>query len=251
MGKAADLSDFDRGQIAMARRLGTSISETARLVVVRDLQLLVLMQRGNDGESNSRRHGVGRPHAIKEKSRRRLSRMDSRLIINISRKYKIIVCKPAQAPKNCAHSLVLSFHGMTATLLLFFKQRVLTVEINFPHVLDSVPLSVRVQYNFGVVMYKIGRTKVVRVYYQLLIARIAGILPLTFYTKSDKTIVRNPLVTACSRACGSFTGGLLMSTYGATTAFQVIGAANGVAFLLYSTYQYLRRSQKLRRFDVS
>ncbi|GBO44452.1 hypothetical protein AVEN_115964-1 [Araneus ventricosus] len=31
MGKAADLSEFDRGQIAMARRLGTSITETARL----------------------------------------------------------------------------------------------------------------------------------------------------------------------------------------------------------------------------
>ncbi|GFW51358.1 transposase domain containing protein [Trichonephila clavipes] len=32
MGKAGDLSDFDRGHIVMARRLETSISETARLV---------------------------------------------------------------------------------------------------------------------------------------------------------------------------------------------------------------------------
>ncbi|GBO15963.1 hypothetical protein AVEN_31177-1 [Araneus ventricosus] len=32
MGKAADLSEFDRGQIVMARRLGTSITETVRLV---------------------------------------------------------------------------------------------------------------------------------------------------------------------------------------------------------------------------
>ncbi|GBM98869.1 hypothetical protein AVEN_69058-1 [Araneus ventricosus] len=32
MGKAADLSEFDRGQIVMAGRLGTSITETARLV---------------------------------------------------------------------------------------------------------------------------------------------------------------------------------------------------------------------------
>ncbi|GBM92861.1 hypothetical protein AVEN_200095-1 [Araneus ventricosus] len=31
MGKAADLSEFDRGQIVMARRLGTSITETALL----------------------------------------------------------------------------------------------------------------------------------------------------------------------------------------------------------------------------
>ncbi|GBM52177.1 hypothetical protein AVEN_97619-1 [Araneus ventricosus] len=32
MGKAVDLSEFDRGQIVMARRLGTSITETARLL---------------------------------------------------------------------------------------------------------------------------------------------------------------------------------------------------------------------------
>jgi len=32
MGKNKDLSDFDKGQIDMARRLGQSISETARLV---------------------------------------------------------------------------------------------------------------------------------------------------------------------------------------------------------------------------
>ncbi|GBN64101.1 hypothetical protein AVEN_20952-1 [Araneus ventricosus] len=31
MGKAAELSEFDRGQIVMARRLGTSIAETVRL----------------------------------------------------------------------------------------------------------------------------------------------------------------------------------------------------------------------------
>ena len=32
MRKAMDLSDFDRGKNVMARRLGTSISETARLM---------------------------------------------------------------------------------------------------------------------------------------------------------------------------------------------------------------------------
>ena len=32
MGRSKDLSDFDKGQIVMARRLGQSISETARLV---------------------------------------------------------------------------------------------------------------------------------------------------------------------------------------------------------------------------
>ena len=33
IGRSKDLSDFDKGQIVMARRLGQSISETARLVV--------------------------------------------------------------------------------------------------------------------------------------------------------------------------------------------------------------------------
>ena len=32
MGRSKDLRDFDKGQIVMARRLGQSISETARLV---------------------------------------------------------------------------------------------------------------------------------------------------------------------------------------------------------------------------
>ena len=32
MGKAVDLNAFDRGQILMTRRLGTSIPKTARLV---------------------------------------------------------------------------------------------------------------------------------------------------------------------------------------------------------------------------
>ena len=32
MGRSKDLTDFDKGQIVMVRRLGQSISETARLV---------------------------------------------------------------------------------------------------------------------------------------------------------------------------------------------------------------------------
>ncbi|GFU73884.1 transposable element Tcb1 transposase [Trichonephila clavipes] len=76
MGNAADLSDFDRGQIVMARRLGTSISETARLVVCsRSTVVSTYAKWMNDGETSSRRHGVGRLHAIKEKSHWRLSRM--------------------------------------------------------------------------------------------------------------------------------------------------------------------------------
>ncbi|PRD21495.1 UNVERIFIED_CONTAM: hypothetical protein NCL1_51573 [Trichonephila clavipes] len=68
MGKVADLSDFDRGQIVMARRLGKSISETTRLVgCSRTTVVSTYAKWMNDGETSSRRHGVGRPHAIKKK----------------------------------------------------------------------------------------------------------------------------------------------------------------------------------------
>ncbi|GFX94963.1 uncharacterized protein TNCV_3045951 [Trichonephila clavipes] len=73
MGKVADLSDFDRGQIVMARRLGTDISETARLAGCSLSTIVSTYAKWlNDGEASSRRHGVGRPHVIKEKGRRRL-----------------------------------------------------------------------------------------------------------------------------------------------------------------------------------
>ncbi|GBM96662.1 hypothetical protein AVEN_29480-1 [Araneus ventricosus] len=76
MGKAADLSEFDRGQIVMARRLGTSITETARLVgCSRSAVISIHAKWINDGDISSRRQGVGRPRVIKEKGRRRLSRL--------------------------------------------------------------------------------------------------------------------------------------------------------------------------------
>ncbi|KAF8771404.1 major facilitator superfamily domain-containing protein 6-like [Argiope bruennichi] len=53
------------------------------------------------------------------------------------------------------------------------------------------------------------------------------------------------------RALGSFAGGLLMSGYGAPAAFQIIGAVNGVAFILYSIYNYFRKSRKIKKIDVS
>ncbi|GFX64829.1 transposable element Tcb1 transposase [Trichonephila clavipes] len=74
MRKAADLSKFDRGHIVMARRLGTSISETAR-VVGGSTVVSTYAKWMNDGEMSSRRHGVGGPYSIKEKSHRRLSCM--------------------------------------------------------------------------------------------------------------------------------------------------------------------------------
>ncbi|GBM44522.1 hypothetical protein AVEN_192550-1 [Araneus ventricosus] len=74
MGKAADLSEFDRGQIVMARRLGTSITETARLVCCSRSAIVSIHAKWiNDSDTSSRRQGVGRPRVIKEKGRQRLS----------------------------------------------------------------------------------------------------------------------------------------------------------------------------------
>ncbi|GBL84506.1 hypothetical protein AVEN_117248-1 [Araneus ventricosus] len=76
MGKAANLSEFDRGQIVMAQILGTSITEIARLVgCSRSAVVSIHAKWINDGETSSRRQGVGRPRVIKEKGRRRLSRL--------------------------------------------------------------------------------------------------------------------------------------------------------------------------------
>ncbi|GBL81473.1 hypothetical protein AVEN_143739-1 [Araneus ventricosus] len=76
MGKAADLSKFDRGQIVMARRLGTSITETARLVgCSRSAVISIHAKWINVGDTSSRLQSVGRPLVIKEKGRRRLSRL--------------------------------------------------------------------------------------------------------------------------------------------------------------------------------
>ncbi|GBO39516.1 hypothetical protein AVEN_44454-1 [Araneus ventricosus] len=74
MGKAADLSEFDRGQIVMARRLGTNITETASLVGCSLSAVVSIHSKWiNDGDTSSRRQGVGRPRVIKEKGCRRLS----------------------------------------------------------------------------------------------------------------------------------------------------------------------------------
>ncbi|GBM26310.1 hypothetical protein AVEN_226640-1 [Araneus ventricosus] len=55
----------------MTRRLGTSITETARLVACS--RSAVVTQNGCD--TSSRRQDVDRPRVIKEKGRRRLSRL--------------------------------------------------------------------------------------------------------------------------------------------------------------------------------
>ncbi|GBN01329.1 hypothetical protein AVEN_24147-1 [Araneus ventricosus] len=76
MGKAADISEFHRWQIVMARRLGTSITETARLEgCSRSAVVSTHAKWINEGDTSSRRQGVGRPRVIKEKGRWRLSRL--------------------------------------------------------------------------------------------------------------------------------------------------------------------------------
>ncbi|GBL83513.1 hypothetical protein AVEN_196360-1 [Araneus ventricosus] len=60
----------------MARRLGTSITETAQLVSCsRSAVVSIHAKWINGGDINSRRQGVGLPRVIKEKGRRRLSRL--------------------------------------------------------------------------------------------------------------------------------------------------------------------------------
>ncbi|GBN38416.1 Transposable element Tcb1 transposase, partial [Araneus ventricosus] len=76
MGKAADQSEFDRRQIVVARRLGTYITETTRLVgCSRSAVVSIHTKWINDGDASSRRQGVGCSRVIKEKGRRRLSRL--------------------------------------------------------------------------------------------------------------------------------------------------------------------------------
>ncbi|GBN13400.1 hypothetical protein AVEN_69185-1 [Araneus ventricosus] len=60
----------------MTRRLGTSITETARLVSFSRSEVVSIHANWiNDGDTSSRRQGVARPRVIKEKGRRRLSRL--------------------------------------------------------------------------------------------------------------------------------------------------------------------------------
>ncbi|GBM41240.1 hypothetical protein AVEN_180537-1 [Araneus ventricosus] len=76
MEKAADLRDFDRLHIVMARRLGTSITVTPRLVFCSRSAIVNIHAKWiNDGDTSSRCQGVGRPRVIKEKGCRRLSRL--------------------------------------------------------------------------------------------------------------------------------------------------------------------------------
>ncbi|KAF4088070.1 hypothetical protein AMELA_G00078690 [Ameiurus melas] len=65
MGKRKDLSDFDKGQIVMARRLGQSISKTAALVGCSRYAVVSTYQKWcKEGQPVNRRQGHGRPRLI-------------------------------------------------------------------------------------------------------------------------------------------------------------------------------------------
>ncbi|GBL69354.1 hypothetical protein AVEN_14215-1 [Araneus ventricosus] len=110
MGKAADLSEFDRGQIVMARRLGTSITETARLVSCSQSAIVSIREKWiNGGDTSSRRQSFGRLRLIKEKGRRRLSR-------SVKQNRRQIVAQ-LTAQCNAGPSASVSEHTVQRTLL--------------------------------------------------------------------------------------------------------------------------------------
>ena len=71
MGRSKDLSDFDKGQIVMARRLGQSISETERLVECPWSGVVnTYRQWSEEGQTTNRRQGVGHPRLIDARGQR-------------------------------------------------------------------------------------------------------------------------------------------------------------------------------------
>lgn len=74
MGRAADLNEFVRGQIVIAQRLRTSISETAQLIRCPWSAIVSIYTKWvSDNETSSRCQEVGHLGIIKEKERWRLS----------------------------------------------------------------------------------------------------------------------------------------------------------------------------------
>ena len=65
MAKRKDLSEFDKGQIVMARRLGQSISKTAALVGCSRSAVVSIYQKcSKEGTVVNRRQGHGRSRLI-------------------------------------------------------------------------------------------------------------------------------------------------------------------------------------------
>ncbi|ROL44478.1 hypothetical protein DPX16_20747 [Anabarilius grahami] len=76
MGKRKDLSEFDRGQIVMARRLGQSISKTEALVGCSWSAVVSIYQKWTkEGTVVNWRQGHGWPRLIDARGERRLARV--------------------------------------------------------------------------------------------------------------------------------------------------------------------------------
>ncbi|ROL45968.1 hypothetical protein DPX16_4782 [Anabarilius grahami] len=76
MGKRKDLSEFDKDQIAMARRLGQSISKTAALVGCSRSAVVSIYQKWfKEGTVVNRRQGHGLLRLIDARGERRLARV--------------------------------------------------------------------------------------------------------------------------------------------------------------------------------
>ena len=74
MGKREDLTDFDKGRIVMARRLGLSISMTASLVgCSRSAVVRTYQKWSKEGKPVNRRQGHGRPRLIDVHGEQRLA----------------------------------------------------------------------------------------------------------------------------------------------------------------------------------
>lgn len=74
MGKRKALSDFDKGQIVMARQLGQSNSKTAALVGCSRSAVIRIWQKwAKEGKLVNQRRGHGRPRLIDECGERRLA----------------------------------------------------------------------------------------------------------------------------------------------------------------------------------
>ncbi|ROK35741.1 hypothetical protein DPX16_17484 [Anabarilius grahami] len=76
MGKRTDLSELDKGQTVMARRLGQSISKTAALVGCSRSAVVSIYQKwSKEGTVVNWRQGYGRPKLIDACGERRLARV--------------------------------------------------------------------------------------------------------------------------------------------------------------------------------